>query len=112
MVYINPYIKVNAGGIPRLEATGVTSSDNLVYTFKSHRFLNYPYVGLLIFKLPATTATSTAGTVYFNTSGGNKVQVYDNTGTAVVSNNAKLIQGGVFIGWYDNGELMLLTGLA
>lgn len=112
MVFINPYIKVNAGGIPRLEATNVSSSDNLTYTFKSHRFLNYPYSGLLLFKLPATTATSSAGLVYFTTDGGNRVQVYDNTGAAVSSTNAKLILGGIFLGWYSNGELNLLTGLA
>ena len=63
MAYINPFIKVNAGGIPRLEARNTPTADasnNLTYDFYEHRFLNYPYAGIIIFKLPAVTAPAAA----------------------------------------------------
>lgn len=112
MSIINPYIKVNSGGIPRLEAMSVDSSSGLVYTFRSHRFLNMPYVGLLIFKLPTVSTTLTAGSVYFTTNGGNKVQVYDNYGEALSGTSTTITKGGVFLGWYSDGELLILTGLS
>ena len=115
MAFINPFIKVNAGGIPRLQAinTPVAASDNsLTYDFNNHRFLNYPYVGLIIFKLPAITAPGAAGNVYFTTGGQSNIQVYNHSGEAVVSTNAGLVSGGVFVGWYSDGKLLILTGLA
>ena len=113
MAIINPFIKVNAGGIPRLQAESTSISGNdVTYDFHNHRFLNYPYAGLLIFKLPAVTAAASAGDVYFTTSNDNKTQVYDYSGNAVKSNDANIAKGGVFIGWYSNDQLLLLTGVA
>ena len=111
MDYINPFIKVNAGGIPRLEALSVDSTNGLVYNFKAHRFLNYPYAGLLIFKLPAVTTAATSGNVYFTSNGGNKVQVLDYSGAAIPATNTNISAGGIFIGWYADNTLQLLTGL-
>lgn len=113
MAMINPFIKVNAGGIPRLQAESTSISGNdVTYDFHSHRFLNYPYVGLIIFKLPAITAPGAAGNVYFTTGGQSNIQVYNHSGEAVVSTNAGLVSGGVFVGWYSDGKLLILTGLA
>ena len=70
MAYINPFIKVNQGGIPRLEAISVDTTSGSIYKFKEHRFLNFPYAGLIIFKLPKV-ATPTAGNVYFTTGDSN-----------------------------------------
>lgn len=112
MAFINPYIKVNAGGIPRLEARNTPtadSSNNLTYDFQQHRFLNYPYVGLLIFKLPVVTAATSAGNVYFTTGSTNNVQVYDKAGTAIASTNTSLAAGGIFVGWYSDSKLLLLN---
>lgn len=112
MAYINPFIKVNAGGIPRLEARNtpvVDSNNNLTYDFQQHRFLNLPYVGLLIFKLPAVTAATTAGNVYFTTGSSNTTQVYDKAGETITSANATLAAGGIFIGWYSDSKLLLLN---
>lgn len=112
MAFINPYILVNKGGIPRLEAINtptVDSSNNLTYDFNPHRFLNYPYAGLLIFKLPAVTAATTAGVVYFTSGGQNPTQLYNKAGTAIGSNNSTLAAGGIFIGWYSDNKLMLLN---
>lgn len=110
MAFINPFIKVNAGGIPRLEAKNtptVDSSNNITYDFQQHRFLSYPYVGLIIFKLPAVTAATTAGNVYFSSV--NKIQVYDKSGNAVESTNSTLALGGIFLGWYSDNKLLLLN---
>lgn len=110
MAFINPFIKVNACGIPRLEAKNtptVDSSNNITYDFQQHRFLSYPYVGLIIFKLPAITAATTAGNVYFSSV--NKIQVYDKSGTAVESTNSTLALGGIFLGWYSDNKLLLLN---
>lgn len=112
MDYINPFIKVNAGGIPRLEALSVDSTAGLVYTFKKHRFLQYPYAGLLIFKLPKVTTTATAGNVYFNSGvGTSNVQVFNYSGSALDGENESLAAGGVFLGWYADGVVQLLTGV-
>ena len=112
MAYISPFIKVNAGGIPRLEARNTPTADtsnNLTYDFYEHRFLNYPYAGIIIFKLPAITAPSAAGSVYFTTGGSNSVQVLNKAGAVLASNNTDLVAGGVFIGWYSEGKLLLLN---
>lgn len=112
MAFINPYIKVNAGGIPRLEARNTPTADtsnNLTYDFQQHRFLSLPYVGLLVFKLPAVTVATAAGAVYFTTAGSNTIQVYDKAGNAVASNSATLAAGGIFIGWYSDSKLHLLN---
>ena len=109
MAYINPFIKVNAGGIPRLQAeTATVSGNDVTFDFRPHRFLNYPYAGLIIFKLPSYTVTS-AGNVYFTTEKANKVQVYDYAGTALDSSEAGLKSGGIYIGWYENGKVQILT---
>ena len=112
MAYINPFIKVNAGGIPRLVARNtpiVDTSNNLTYDFHEHRFLNYPYAGIIIFKLPAVTAPAAAGNVYFTTGGSSTAQVFNKAGATLASNDTSLVAGGVFIGWYSEGKLLLLN---
>ena len=112
MAYINPFIKVNAGGIPRLEARNTPTADtsnNLTYDFHGYRFLDYPYAGIIIFKLPAVTAPAAAGNVYFTTGGSNVSQIFNKSGAVLASNDASLVAGGVFIGWYSEGKLLLLN---
>lgn len=108
---INPFIKVNAGGIPRLQAESVKLDGNdAIFNFRAHRFLNYPYAGLIIFKLPViSTAPTAAGDVYFTTAGTNKVQVYNYSGEAIESTNTTLAAGGIFIGWYSDNQLQILN---
>ena len=85
MAYINPFIKVNAGGIPRLEAETVTlTTDAATFNFSNHKYLNLPYSGLILFKLPSFTAPVTAVPIVFNTNG--KTQALTTLGgTAVTS---------------------------
>lgn len=112
MAYINPFIKVNAGGIPRLEARNVPEYDSnydVTYDFLPHRFLNYPYSGLIIFKLPSITQPPDEGSVFFTSGGQNKTQVFNGSGIGVKSNNGTLALGGVFIGWYSDNKLLILN---
>lgn len=107
MEYVNPFIKVNAGGIPRLAAKSAVVVDNdVTFDFNKHRFLNYPYVGLIIFKLPPYTVTG-AGNVYFTSGGEKPVQVLKKSGTAAASNGSVLQAGGIFLGWYEDGQVRL-----
>ena len=107
MAYVNPFIKVNAGGIPRFAAKNTTVTGNdVTFDFNNHRFLNYPYVGLIIFKLPSYTVAA-AGNIYFTTGGENSVQVLSKSGAAAVSNDATLQAGGIFLGWYEDGQIRL-----
>lgn len=111
MSNINPYILVNKQGLPRLEAVSVDTTRGSVYKFREHRFLNYPYAGLIIFKLPEV-ASPTAGDVYFTTGeSGSKVLVLDHNGNNVAATNTSISAGGIFIGWYADGTLMLITGV-
>lgn len=111
MAYMNPFITVNKSGIPRIQSESVKLETNdVIYDFNPHRFLNYPYVGLIIVKLSATPSTPTAaGAVYFTTAGNNKTQVYDALGEALESTNTAFTSGGIFIGWYSDNKLQLLN---
>jgi len=109
MNIINPFITTNKRGIPTLEATSLTlDGNNATYTFREHQFLNYPYRGLLIFKLPASTAAG-AGTVTFKSGTDAGVTVYDYSGTALESNATNLLTGGVYVAWYSDSKLLLFN---
>lgn len=109
MNILNPYIWANKGGIVRLEATGVTVSTTAVtFNFQSHRFLNAPYSGLILFKLPSYTAPSTAVPVVFNTDG--KAQAVTSINGEDVT-SADLSGSGIYLAYYENGTLQILTGL-
>lgn len=106
----NPYIWSNKGGIPRLEATSVTVGTSAVtYTFQPHRFLSNPYSGLILFKLPAYTAPTTAVPIVFSTAGKTQ-ELTTLAGTAVTS--AELSNAGIYLAYYENSTLQLLTGLS
>ena len=108
---INPFIKVNASGIPRLEAISVDTTSGSIYKFKEHKFLNFPYAGLIIFKLPKV-ATPTAGNVYFTTVNNNSnILVLDAHGNNLSATDTNLAAGGIYLGWYAEESLQLLTGV-
>lgn len=109
MAVINPYILANRQGIPRLEATGVTvSTTAATFSFNPHRFLNEPYCGLLIVKLPAYTAPATAVPIVFSTNGKTQtVTTYG--GTTVTSSDVN--EAGVYLFFYENGTLQLMYNL-
>ena len=109
MAIINPYILANRQGIPRLEATSVSvNTNNIVFSFKNHPFLNSNFAGLIIFKLPAFTAPSTAVPIVFDTNG-KSVNVTTLNGANVTS--AELNKSGVYLAFYDGTVLQFLTGI-
>ena len=109
MSLFNPFFMANRGGIPRIEATGVTvNTDNVVYSFQPHAFLNRNFAGLIIFKLPAYTVPETAVPVVFDTNGTSQA-VTTLGGTAVTS--ADLNKSGIYLAFYDGSTLQLLTGI-
>ena len=58
---------------------------------------------------PAVTAPAAAGNIYFTTGGTNAIQIFNKAGDVLASNNASFVAGGVFIGWYSEGKLLLLN---
>ena len=109
MILLNPYFYANKQGIPRLEAETVTlTADAATFNFSNHKYLNLPYSGLILFKLPSFTAPATAVPIVFNTNG--KTQALTTLGgTAVTS--AQLNKEGIYLAYYENNTLQLLTGI-
>ena len=107
MVLVNPYFYANKQGIPRLEANSVSiSTDAVTFNFANHRYLNIPYSGLILFKLPSYSAPSTAVPIVFNTNGSTQA-LTTLGGTAVTS--ADLNKSGIYLAYYENNTLQLLT---
>lgn len=104
---MNPYILINREGIPRLEGKATVDGNNVTVTFNPHRFLNYPYAGLILFKINSYTAPSAAGTVTFTSSSNSSISPKDSAGELIESTNAGLVAGGLFLGYYENGSLNL-----
>ena len=70
MSLFNPFIMANRNGIPRIVATGVNVSTTAVtFSFQRNAFYNRNFAGLIIFRLPAYTAPTTAVPVIFDTDG-------------------------------------------
>lgn len=106
MILINPYYYANRNGIPRLEADSVNiTTDAVTFNFNNHRYLNIPYSGLILFKLPNYTAPSTAVPIIFNTNG--KTQALTTLGGTVVTSN-DLNKSGIYLAYYENNTLQLL----
>lgn len=109
MILANPYFYANKQGIPRLEADSVNITTTVAtYNFSNHRYINYPFSGLVLFKLPTITAPSTAVPVVFNTNG--KTQALTTLGGDVVT-TASLNKSGIYLAYYENNTLQLLTGI-
>lgn len=109
MAWINPFIWANKQGIPRLEATEViVGTSSVVYNFKSHAFLNANFAGLIIFKLPAFTAPTTAVPIVFNTNN-KSINLTTLNGANITS--AELNLAGIYLAFYDGTTLQLLTGI-
>lgn len=104
---INPYILANTQGIPRLRATGVTvSATEVRFSFVNHPFLNAPFVGKLLFKLPAIPE-GTTGTlpVVFATNGNSQSAINYATGETLTA--ADVARAGIYDAIYDSEEGLL-----
>lgn len=106
---LNAYYYANKRGIPRLESNNVTiSTDAITFNFTEHNYLNVPYSGLILFKLHSFTAPSTAVPIIFNTNG--KTQALTTLGGNTVT-SAELNKAGIYLAYYENSTLQLLTGI-
>ena len=104
-----PYFYANIRGIPRLEADSVNiSTTEVTYNFSPHKFINSNFSGLILFKLPKYTAPTTAVPIVFNTNG--KTQALTTLGGAAVT-SAELNKAGIYLAYYENNTLQLLTGI-
>ena len=109
MSLFNPLFLANRNGIPRIEATGVNVNTTAVtYTFQRNAFYNRNFAGLILFKLPAYTAPTTAVPIIFDTDGEQQA-VTSLDGAAVTS--ADLNKSGIYLAFYDGSVLQLLTGI-
>lgn len=109
MSLFNPFFMANRNGIPRIESTGVNVSATAVtYSFQRNAFYNRNFAGLILFKLPAYTAPSTAVPIIFDTDGEQQT-ITTLSGVAVTS--SELNQSGVYLAFYDGNTLQLLTGV-
>lgn len=103
---LSAYYYANKRGIPRLEANNVTvSTDAVTFNFTEHNYLNVPYSGLVLFKLPSYTAPSTAVPIVFNTNG--KTQNLTTLGGDSVT-SSDLNKSGIYLAYYENSVLQLL----
>lgn len=109
MSLYNPLFLANRNGIPRIEATGVNVSTTAVtYTFQRNAFYNRNFAGLILFKLPAYAAPTTAVPIIFDTDGEQQT-ITTLDGVAVTS--AELNKSGIYLAFYDGSILQLLTGI-
>lgn len=101
---INPYILANSQGIPRLQANSVTVNTSEVrFSFQNHRFLNAPFVGLILFKLPSIpTGTTATLPVVFATNGNNQAAINYETGAPLTV--ADVARAGIFLAIYDSED--------
>ena len=98
---INPYILANSQGIPRLQATSVTvNATEVRFSFQNHRFLNAPFVGLILFKLPSIPLPVT-----FATNGNTQRAINYETGAPLTV--AEVARPGIFLAIYDSEDGVL-----
>lgn len=104
---INPHILANTQGIPRLRATGVTVTTTEVrFSFQNHRFLSYPFVGKLLFKLPAIpVGTAETLPIVFSTNGNNQSAINYTTGETLTV--ADVARAGIYDAIYDSEDGLL-----
>lgn len=104
---IAPYMLANSQGIPRLRATAVTvTATEVRFSFQNHPFLNAPFIGKLLFKLP-TIPTGTTATlpVVFATNGNSQAAVNYDTGEPLTA--ADVARAGIYDAIYDSEDGVL-----
>ena len=113
MFWLRPYTRVNRNGSAAIASTGVAvNTNNVVFSFKNHAFVNASYRGTIFVNLKQAIPTGTTGTlpILFETNGvtqavtkfnGEALTVADVPGTGVVQL------------WFerDTNTLQLMTGI-
>nr|DAU31005.1 MAG TPA: hypothetical protein [Caudoviricetes sp.] len=113
MLWLRPYTWVNRNGSAAIASTGVAvNTENVIFSFKNHAFVNASYRGTIFVNLMQAIPTGTTGTlpILFETNGatqavskfnGEPLTVADVPGTGVVQL------------WFerDTNTLQLMTGI-
>lgn len=104
---IAPYMLANSQGIPRLRATAVTvTATEVRFSFQNHPFLNAPFIGKLLFKLPAIPAGTTETLpIVFATNGNSQAAVNYDTGEPLTA--ADVTRAGIYDAIYDSEDGVL-----
>lgn len=113
LIWNNPFVWVNRRGSADIASTGVAvNTENVIFSFKNHAFVNANYRGTIFVNLRQAIPTGTTGTlpILFETNGatqavskfnGEPLTVADVPGTGVVQL------------WFerDTNTLQLMTGI-
>ena len=113
MLWMRPFAWVNRNGSAAIASTGVVgNTENVVFSFRNHAFVNANYRGTIFVNLHQAIPTGTTNTlpILFETNGvtqavtkfnGNPLTVADIAGT------------GVYQFWFerDTNTLQLMTGI-
>ena len=113
MIWGYPFSWVNRRGSVAIGSTGVkVNTDNVVFTFKNHAFLNANYRGTIFVNLMQAIPTGTTGTlpILFETNGATQAVTKFNGAALTV---ADIAGTGVYLLWFerDTNTLQLMTGI-
>lgn len=110
---VYPFTLVNRRGSAAIASTAVTvNTDNVVFTFANHAFVNAWYRGTIFVDLAQAIPTGTTGTlpVVFSTNGSTQAVTKFNGEALTV---ADLPGRGVYQLWFDRSTntLQIMTGI-
>ena len=113
MLWLRPFTWVNRNGSAAIASTGVkVNTTDVVFTFKSHAFVNANYRGTIFVNLMQAIPTGTTGTlpILFETNGATQAVSKFNGAPLTV---ADVPGTGVVQLWFerDTNTLQLMTGI-
>ena len=113
MFWLRPFTRVNRNGSAAIASTGVAvNTNNVVFSFKNHAFLNASYRGTIFVNLMQAIPTGTTGTlpILFETNGATQAVTKFNGDALTV---ADVPGTGVVQLWFerDTNTLQLMTGI-
>lgn len=113
MFWLKPFTRVNRNGSAAIASTGVVvNTNNVVFSFKNHAFLNASYRGTIFVNLMQAIPTGTTGTlpILFETNGSTQAVTKYNGAPLTVAD----VQGtGVYQFWFerDTNTLQMMSGI-
>ena len=113
MLWLRPYTWVNRNGSAAIASTGVVvNTNNVVFSFKNHAFVNANYRGTIFVNLKQAIPTGTTGTlpILFETNGATQAVTKFNGEALTV---ADVPGTGVVQLWFerDTNTLQLMSGI-
>ena len=113
MLWFRPYTWVNRNGSAAIASTGVVvNTENVIFSFKNHAFVNASYRGTIFVNLKQAIPAGTTGTlpILFETNGVTQAVTKFNGEALTV---ADVPGTGVIQLWFerDTNTLQLMTGI-